>query len=359
MKNKTIPVHAARPGTVLSDKERKTYIPFSPATSGNSGRRVLIDPKLLPIYLSAVDPASHHGLDVRRKIESIRSNASLNATDTSSSQSVNAFDRMLQYKGLVIYYKLQGGTVYITHIHYDMRDGGTKMGFYSVTNSRTKKSIPKLITDNKFPQYEKNIYINGNSTINHAQTEFFQLNPNAYSAAIFYYPPKMVTNHLGIWKSNGHSKMQVDQAAQQLAKIISTNAGKESTWTVEAEGATLLAKSLTLLPKKLSLSAFSIKFVNPVADFDMLIKTLQDDRKANVDKKSLTILSSEQRPSSARSSSVAIANSGTALASYTNVKEDDLNDFNKTMNNYGKKSFIEIIMLANTKLDHIRSTLFG
>ena len=357
-----VPSHVKRFGTVLSDKARKTYIPFSPITQGNHGRQVLIDPSLLLMYLSAVDPTSHSGMEIKRKIESIRSHAALNNATTTSAQSTNAFDYMLHVKNIVVYYKLQGGIVYITHLQYNIREGSGETGFYHIKRNAMGRSTNKTIplSDNSLPANVRTVYVHGELTLEHAKKEFFKRYPNSTAAGLFYFPPQMITNQLGIWKTQGRSKkIELEHAVKELTKVMSKNANKPSTWIVEAEGADLMADSLSQLDPKISFEKHTFKFINPITDVNKLIHTLKTNRKATVDDRALEMVTETYKPLSARTASVIVANGGSGMSAYTKASADSLKGFTDSIQNTGKKSFLEIAIAAGQKLNAVRAELFG
>ena len=92
--NKDVPNHVRHHArNHISDTDLENYIVFSNRTKGTNGRKMLIDSKLLAVFLSVVDPVSHEGIQAIGKIENLRAMAGL----TGSYKSQDAFEHMVIY----------------------------------------------------------------------------------------------------------------------------------------------------------------------------------------------------------------------------------------------------------------------
>ncbi|MDH5179192.1 MAG: hypothetical protein OEZ39_17780 [Gammaproteobacteria bacterium] len=266
-----VPVHAnSRTRNYLSAEELKNYIFFSNLTKGGTGKKLHIDARLLPVFLSAVDPDTHDGKETIRKIENLRGMAG--QVDSLKNQQ-NAFDNMLLVKNLQIYYQVRDGQVYITNIKVDYRGDKEEMGLYNVyTPHGLKEKKAHFVKDDKLPYGATKVYISGAvSKLKAAVAESQKYFANEKYVVLFYCPSHIV-NGLGIWKSSLQSH-RANNAAAKLAEVINKNKKTTSTWAADGEGAALLAGSLRHVPGDLEKLTFQL--LNPVGDSTKLLATLK------------------------------------------------------------------------------------
>lgn len=261
----------------LSEKDKKNYIFFSVHTQGRrggAGRELFIDPRLLPVFLSYVDPDSHEGKMTIRKIEQLRA---LAGTVGSMSNVYNSFEHMSVVNNIQVYYQINDGKVYITNITSDFKGGGRSAGLYEVSDGGGFSRIrARPIANNKLPEHLKGVFISGAvPDIDTATKRCLELSKKQnIKQALFYYPSYMV-NSLGIWKSSA-LEARAQSAITKLAEVIKHNKNIKSTWLAEAEGAALLARSLKGVNGPLE--KLSIRLANPIGNLSGLLATLKQKK---------------------------------------------------------------------------------
>ena len=111
-----------------------TFILFHPSTNGTSGRKVYIDPALIPRFIELIDPNGHIGLQVIQGLIGLKNSA---AGINSDSNQSNALQHRSTFQNIVVTYTIlqQGGRgagVYITALASAHASDTHSPGFYKV-----------------------------------------------------------------------------------------------------------------------------------------------------------------------------------------------------------------------------------
>jgi len=265
--------------TYLSPVEAKKYTYFSRFTKGESGRHVKIHPNLLLPFLSAVNPNTHEGELIIHQIENLKKTAAILNNSRNAS---NAFDHMIKIKNLQVYYRVESACVYITNLKVIHKGDQEAAGLYNIFKSIGAGKIQaKKLKNNKLPtlldpKEAHTIYINGavprfSEAVDATQKEHSLVKPLA-----LFYNPAHVINELGVWKSNLLSNRDGNTTASKLADIIKSHqkTSRKIYWSVEGEGAALLAEALKSVTGKLGNQHF--RLINPVAQTPALLNSLKD-----------------------------------------------------------------------------------
>jgi hypothetical protein len=65
-----------------------TFILFHPSTNGTSGRKVYIDPTLIPRFIELIDPNGHVGLQVIQGLIGLKNSAAGISSDSNQSKAM-------------------------------------------------------------------------------------------------------------------------------------------------------------------------------------------------------------------------------------------------------------------------------
>ena len=111
-----------------------TFILFHPSTNGTSGRKVYIDPALIPRFIELIDPNGNIGLQVIQGLIGLKNSA---AGINSDSNQSNALQHRSTFQNIVVTYTIlqQGGRgagVYITALASAHASDTHSPGFYKV-----------------------------------------------------------------------------------------------------------------------------------------------------------------------------------------------------------------------------------
>ncbi|MES2822662.1 MAG: hypothetical protein V4732_03600 [Pseudomonadota bacterium] len=260
--------------TLVTTKDAKKFVFFSPLTKGNCGRPIKIKASLLPQFISLVDPKSHDGQTIIRHIQGLRATAGQGGSYQNMN---NAFEHMERVKHVQICYKIlqvdanSPVGVYITDLRSAYAGDGKKAGLYSVgkvgSNLTIKDTLGLAISG-------ANIVINGSCSSNeHASENALKL--TSTSSTVLFYNPSHVVNELGFWSNPTKHANNAQLAASTLAEVLMKNQNRTSSlnWHIEGEGAALLVQALSKVTGELSNQKF--RFIDPVGDTTTTINLLK------------------------------------------------------------------------------------
>lgn len=260
--------------TLVTAKDAKKFVFFSPLTKGNCGRPIKINASLLPQFISLVDPKSHDGQTIIRHIQGLRATAGQGGSYQNMN---NAFEHMERVKHVQICYKIlqvdanSPVGVYITDLRSAYAGDGKKAGLYSVTQAGRMTDVKEV---SGLTISGANIVINGNCAGTSAAGAN-ALNLTSTSSTALFYNPSHVVNELGLWSNPTKHANNAQLAAGTLADILMKNQNRTSSlnWHIEGEGAALLVQALSKVTGELSNQKF--RFIDPVGDTTTTINLLK------------------------------------------------------------------------------------
>ncbi|MES2673891.1 MAG: hypothetical protein V4660_06595 [Pseudomonadota bacterium] len=256
--------------TLVTAKDAKKFVFFSPLTKGNCGRPIKINASLLPQFISLVDPKSHDGQTIIRHIQGLRATAGQGGSYQNMN---NAFEHMERVKHVQICYKIlqvdanSPVGVYITDLRSAYAGDGKKAGLYSVSKAAIS-ALPGSILSGS------NVVINGAcaDTDDAARAALTLTNS---SQTVLFYNPAHIINELGTWRKPSKHANNAQLAASTLADVLTKNQNRTSplNWHIEGEGTALLVQALSKVTGELSNQKF--RFIDPVGDTTATINLLK------------------------------------------------------------------------------------
>jgi len=276
------------------------YIFFSPKTIGYAGKPIKIHASLLIDFLLSVDPKTADGQAIIRDIESLRSFANtdiggivrpkdieggpahkkrlenIHATLNSMVQNTNIKrERPFITKNVRVYYYIDQRpgdayrTVYINEIQVRAKDVADAGGIYETFVKKFGTSVEK---SGQTDLEGRSVYVSGAEK---TPADAMQRAKEAtqLKTPILFFVPEQAAETLTVYRGNRPAK-DLQQLTNELTNIIQKNATNRVTWTVEAEGASLLDRALKQVTGSLKTHTFN--FINAQGNLPRLVQSLKD-----------------------------------------------------------------------------------
>ncbi|MFV8781860.1 hypothetical protein ACNKU7_05500 [Microbulbifer sp. SA54] len=262
----------------------KRFVYFSPVTKGKEGRQVLIDPQLLPKFLSLVNIDQPNGQSAVRKIEQLRA---IGGGIKSHQHINNAMLHMDKIENLEVYYKIvqQSGDnslqpgVYITDINNSSEANGSLPGVYNVIPGHTPK-----FTQNTFFEYDQAAIGSAKSSQELYDLAAPWIDKGEYgekSKLSLFFIPEALANGFGCWVTPEQKTFDSEKASINLAKTlettqkhrISVKKGTGARLRIVGDGSKLLARALELT--KGHMDKLELQFIDPTIDLQPVLAKLQ------------------------------------------------------------------------------------
>lgn len=256
--------------TMLNKQAMKDYVYFSDNTKGQTGKAVRIKIDLFPRFAALVDPSTHKGQTIIRKIENLRM---VNGASAGVYSNANcAFRYMLQLSNMKVFYTVLDGPVgkeiFIGDIKADFERGNDKAGVYLYNTSfRRYKWYDQVGLDGKI------VFINGLSSDldDAARQARSRVETNNQNLALFYIPGSVI-NELGVWNT-GYKSQVFKTAKEQFVNLMKFNRGNKVAWIAEAEGADMLSAALDDLSG--NLAGHRYRLIDPLTNTPELLQKLK------------------------------------------------------------------------------------
>lgn len=258
--------------TMLNKQAMKDYVYFSDNTKGQTGKAVRIKIDLFPRFAALVDPKTHKGQTIIRRIENLRM---VNGASAGVYSNANcAFRYMLQVPGLKVFYTVLDGVgqsgkeVFIGDIKLDCKESDDKPGLYVYDNFHNKH-----LNYNQTDLNGKVVYLNGycqnlKAAFANAQSRV----PISESDLALFYTPGHCINELGVWESP-RSEKKMHDASSLLGKAMKFNHNRKVHWVAEAGGAAVFSKALDEL--NTNLTGHKFRLIDPLTNVPALLHKLE------------------------------------------------------------------------------------
>ncbi|WP_226664948.1 hypothetical protein [Microbulbifer aggregans] len=262
----------------------KRFVYFSPVTKGKEGRQVLIDPQLLPKFLSLVNVGHTSGQSVVSKIEQLRA---IGGGIRSHQHLNNAMLHMDKIENLEVYYKIvqQSGDnslhpgVYITDINNSSEANGSLPGIYNVIPGHSPK-----FTQDTFFEYDQAAIGSAKSSqeLYDLAEPWVDKGQHGESCKLsLFYIPEALANGFGCWITPEQKTFDSEKASINLAKTlettqkyrISVKKGTGARLRIVGDGSKLLARALELT--KGHMDKLEFQFIDPTVDLPPVLAKLQ------------------------------------------------------------------------------------
>lgn len=244
-----------------------TFILFHPSTNGTSGRKVYIDPALIPRFIELIDPNDHIGLQVIQGLIGLKNSA---AGINSDSNQSNALQHRSTFQNVVVTYTIlqQGGRgagVYITAFASGYQKDLHSPGLYKVKPSAERgakwavepdssSSMPSVIGVLGSAAPSESGIVSATETadvfVDSALSRERRQISNGFS---LFYTPHYVIDGMGVWlsstqKISNPSAGSPKSFAQLLANTANKPAGygdpERYKWYIVGQGAKFFQQAL-------------------------------------------------------------------------------------------------------------------
>lgn len=262
----------------------KHFVYFSLNTQGKDGRQVLIDPRLLPKFLSLVDVSHLTGQRVVKKIEQLRA---IGGGIKSHQHIDKAMQHMDSFDNLQVYYKIlqqsgednMGPGVYITDINGVSAKNIDALGMYGVDSEGVTSPTSK-----PFFERDQAAVASGQTAEIAATSVTPHLDKDDWGRATDYsmfFIPESLANEFGSWITPEQKTFNSDSAASDLAKVLETT----QKYRIKAKGETVARLRIFGNGSKLLRSALEktqghldmlgFQFIDPTIDLQPVYAKLQ------------------------------------------------------------------------------------
>lgn len=244
-----------------------TFILFHSSTNGTNGRKVFIDPALIPRFIELIDPESHVGLQVIQGLIGLKNSAAGIGSDSNQS---NAIQHRSTFQNVVATYTVlqQGGRgagVYITGLVSGYQKDLHSPGLYKVkpsaergtkwaVESDTSTVMPSVIgvlgaaapSESGISSATETADVFADSVLSRERRQI----GNGFS---LFYTPNYVIDGMGVWlsstqKTSNSAAGSPRSFAQLLANTANKPAGygdpERYTWYIVGQGAKVFQQAL-------------------------------------------------------------------------------------------------------------------
>lgn len=244
-----------------------TFILFHSSTNGTNGRKVFIDPALIPRFIELIDPESHVGLQVIQGLIGLKNSAAGIGSDSNQS---NAMQHRSTFQNVVATYTVlqQGGRgagVYITGLVSGYQKDLHSPGLYKVkpsaergtkwaVESDTSTVMPSVIgvlgaaapSESGISSATETAGVFADSVLSRERRQI----GNGFS---LFYTPNYVIDGMGVWlsstqKTSNSAAGSPRSFAQLLANTANKPAGygdpERYKWYIVGQGAKVFQQAL-------------------------------------------------------------------------------------------------------------------